>query len=122
VSALHRSHASTPPNGNRVDIGAVAWRGEGSNWDEKRPQARRIVVCWNVCEGWPTEALEAGALRNADELVQKLLARLKHEALSDDALDLVDELQDALAKRDVQQDVTNGRLHDCEDCLRKAAR
>ena len=30
--------------------------------DEQRENARRLVACWNACDGISTEALEAGAL------------------------------------------------------------
>lgn len=120
---LHRIHAAPSPKGNRVDIGSTAWRGEGSPWPVKREQARRIAVCWNVCEGWPTEALEAGALRDVDEFTRRLLDVIAGSCgpYPPGVLSAVADLVDALAKRDAQQDVSNGRLHDCEACLASAA-
>jgi len=57
----HRVHAA-PASGRggcSLDIGPVRWRGEGGDQETKREVAYRLAVCWNVAEGWPTEALES---------------------------------------------------------------
>lgn len=117
VDNLHRIHAgvASGKGGNSVDIGASRWRGEAGG-DDKREVARRIAVTWNVCEGWPTEALEAGCLREVDEAARALLKELG--GLRDPARvsAAATRLREAFAVRDPQQDMTDGRPHDCTGC------
>lgn len=118
---LHRIHAgpSAGKGGNSFNIGEVRWRGEGGSNDAKREMAYRAAVTWNVCEGWPTDALESGALREVDDAAYALLEELgevdEHDAPA--LADAVRRLRDAFAQRDPLQDTTGGRLHDCESCL-----
>lgn len=118
---LHRIHAAPSEKGNRVDIGVVAWRGEGGDWEAKRATSRRIAVCWNIAEGWPTAALEAGVLRDVDEAARDLLEAFGADPLGPAAEAAAARLRAAFAKRDPQQDLTNGRPHDCAGCLAKEA-
>jgi hypothetical protein len=123
---LHRIHAAPAAGkgGCSVDIGQNRWRPEGGkDRDEKRAAARRIAVCWNVLEGWPTDALESGALLEVDEAALALLDELDHVDLERVAVDrspgiceAMKRLRAAFAKRDALIDLTNGRKHDCESC------
>ncbi|HEX2679553.1 MAG TPA: hypothetical protein VHM19_23045 [Polyangiales bacterium] len=124
---LHRIHAApaTGKGGCSVDIGGDRWRGDGSdNRDTKRLTARRIAVCWNVLEGWPTDALEAGCLREADEAAQALLdvllsADLRGAFKSEPAIvEATRRLREAFIERDAKCDLTHGRKSDCA-CARK---
>jgi hypothetical protein len=47
---------------------AEGWNGTDGDADEN---ARRIVACVNACAGIPTEALEAGALGKALDLLDR---------------------------------------------------
>lgn len=112
---LHRLHAAPCLTGCSLDIGPVRWRpADGGTWDEKTAQAHRLALVWNLCEGLPTAALEAGHLaRQADALEALLEAWASGE-------DLVPHVAALNALRDSVQDsfdVTEGRLHDCESCL-----
>lgn len=129
MAELHRMHASVAngKGGNSFDVDSVRWRGEAGKGADKRAMARRLAVCWNVCEGWPTEALEAGVLRNADTAAQDLLAALDHVDLTVVAVDRSPEicgamkrLREALAKRDTHYDLRNGLPHDLCRMRRRA--
>ena len=56
VAGLHLAHFS---------------KGAGGGTSEAN--ARRICAAWNACEGIPTEALEAGVVRDMLEALQLLL-------------------------------------------------
>jgi len=43
---------------------------KGSAASKSMPAARRLVACWNACEGISTESLERGPLSKAFELEQ----------------------------------------------------
>ena len=49
------------------------WRGEGGDQETKRELAYRLALCWNLAEGWPTEALEEGILRSVEDTLVQLL-------------------------------------------------
>ncbi|MGE3454342.1 MAG: hypothetical protein AB7O24_04435 [Kofleriaceae bacterium] len=68
----------------------------------KRAMAERIATCWNVLEGIPTAALLDGVLRDIFMAI--------------DAGDLA-EAQRLLAVLDSRTDLTDGRAHDCKQCL-----
>lgn len=130
---VHRIHASQASGlgGNSFNIEAVRWRGEGGDKSDKttkREMARRVVVCWNVCEGWPTQALEDGCLREVDEAAEALLKAAMGVELPDTMggpgeaaqtrfNDAIARLKAAFSVRDPQKDWTDGRAHDCEGCL-----
>ena len=122
----HRIHAS-PASGRggcSLDTGPVRWRGEGGDQETKRELAYRLALCWNLAEGWPTEALEKGILRSVeDALVQLLdLIRERSQEVPDDMRTLADRLSRLLEERDTHFDLTDGRPHDCAACLAKPAR
>jgi hypothetical protein len=129
MTAPHRIHAApaSGAGGCSVDIGASRWRADGGkDREEKRAHARRIAVCWNVLEGWPTEALEDGVLRLVDDAARALLAAA--DCVDTDKIDpadaraltaACDAMRAAFATRDPKQDTTHGRLHDCPACMTK---
>ena len=122
----HRVHAS-PASGRggcSLDIGPVRWRGEGGDQQSKRELAYRMAVCWNVAEGWPTEALEKGILRSVEDSLVELLALLEVCAaeVPEDVRVLGERLSWRLEARDAHYDLTDGRPHDCPACLAKTAR
>ena len=119
----HRVHAA-PASGRggcSLDIGPVRWRGEGGDQETKRELAYRLAVCWNVAEGWPTEALEAGVLRSVEDGLVKLLEllRVRSEDVPCDIRKLGDRLSRLIEERDTHYDLTDGRPHDCAACLAK---
>ena len=119
----HRVHAA-PASGRggcSLDIGPVRWRGEGGDQETKRELAYRMAVCWNVAEGWPTEALEKGILRSVEDGLAELLGLLevRVEEVPDDVRLLGERLSRLLEERDTHYDLTDGRPHDCAGCLGK---
>jgi hypothetical protein len=121
----HRVHAA-PASGRggcSLDIGPVRWRGEGGDQETKRELAYRMAVCWNVAEGWPTEALEAGILRSVEDGLTELLGLLevRSKEVPDDVRIHGARLSRLLEERDTHYDLTDGRPHDCEGCLGKPA-
>jgi hypothetical protein len=75
----------------------------------------------NLCEGIPTEALEAGCVRRFHEAVDELLAAVaKLDNYSGNGATLVVQRraeQVTLAFDAYQLDLDHGRLHDCATCL-----
>jgi hypothetical protein len=148
VTKLHRVHAvpADGKGGNSLDIGAVRWRGEGGDGVLKRMQAYRLAFAWNMAEGIPIDALEAGCVRRfyvaVDELLRALNAKvlvrdLDVEGMGHDSHAEYGEgptseclrcrLDDVFAKVKIVEaafaahklDETHGRLHDCAACLAK---
>ena len=122
----HRVHAA-PASGRggcSLDIGPVRWRGEGGDQETKRELAYRMAVCWNVAEGWPTEALEAGILRSVEDGLAQLLELLEvhSKEVPDEVRALRERLLRLLDERDGHYDLAEGRPHDCEACLGKSPR
>ena len=122
----HRVHAS-PASGRggcSLDTGPVRWRGEGGDQETKRELAYRLALCWNLAEGWPTEALEKGILRSVEDGLVQLLALLevRSEDVPDDVRALAGRLSRLLEERDANYDLTDGRPHDCAACLAKPDR
>lgn len=118
---LHRIHAApaSGKGGNSFDLGPYRWRPENASpgkADQARAMAHRLSTCWNVLEGIPTEALEDGVLRREAEAVQELLdaATAGHQLQP-----YVDRLRAAHEAVGAIIDFTNGRIHDCEQCLRR---
>lgn len=107
---LHRIHAA-PSTGTRVDIGVVAWRPEGGTLEERREQGRRLVFVWNMAEGVPTHALEAGAVRDFYSAAIDLLEAVEGAGAFPE---LAAKLSAAYAAHHL--DTTDGRLHDCPAC------
>jgi hypothetical protein len=98
---LHRIHALGQASRLEIDDLGMVWRGEGGAGQLKVDVAHRFAVCWNVCEGVPTEELERGFWRDLTDAVE--------------AGDLK-AARAALARIDRGTDRTNGRLHDCASC------
>jgi hypothetical protein len=121
----HRVHAVTASGrgGCSLDIGPVRWRGEGGDQEAKRELAYRLAVCWNLAEGWPTEALETGVLLSVEDGLVKLLQllRARSEDVPDDVRALGRRLSRLLEERDTHYDLTDDRPHDCPGCLAKPA-
>ncbi len=122
----HRVHAA-PASGRggcSLDTGPVRWRGEGGTQEEKRELAYRLALCWNLAEGWPTEALEKGIFRSVeDSLVQLLeLLQVRSEDVPEYIRTLGNRLSRLLEERDTHYDLADGRPHDCAACLAKPAR
>ena len=121
----HRVHAvpASGRGGCSLDIGPVRWRGEGGDQQSKRELAYRMAVCWNVAEGWPTEALERGVLQSVEDGLVELLELLevRSEEVPDDIRTLGKRLSRLLEERDTRFDLTHGRPHDCAACLGKPA-
>ena len=122
----HRVHAA-PASGRggcSLDTGPVRWRGEGGDQETKRELAYRLALCWNLAEGWPTEALEKGILRSVEDTLVELLELLevRSEDIPDDVRTLGARLSRLLEERDTRFDLTDGRPHDCAACLAKPAR
>ncbi len=121
----HRVHAA-PASGRggcSFDIGPTRRRGEGGDQETKRELAYRLAVCWNVAEGWPTDALEAGLLRSVEDGLVRLLDILetRSEDVPDDVRALGERLSRLPEERDAHSDLTKGRPHDCPACLAKTA-
>ena len=122
----HRVHAA-PASGRggcSLDTGPVRWRGEGGDQEAKRELAYRLALCWNLAEGWPTEALKKGILRSVQDTLVELLELLevRSEEVPDDIRMLADRLSRLLEARDTHYDLTAGRPHDCAACLAKPVR
>ncbi len=120
---MHAAPASGR-GGCSLDTGPVRWRGEGGDQAAKRELAYRLALCWNLAEGWPTDALEKGILRSVeDTLVQLLdLLRARSNEIPDEIRTLGERLSRLLSERDTHYDLTDGRPHDCAACLAKPAR
>ena len=119
----HRVHAA-PASGRggcSLDIGPIRWRGEGGDQESKRELAYRLAVCWNLVEGWPTEALERGVLGAVEDALVQLLELIdeRSQHVPDDIRMLGDRLSRLLDERDAHCDLTDGRPHDCAACLAK---
>ena len=122
----HRVHAA-PASGRggcSLDIGPVRWRGEGGTQEAKRELAYRLSLCWNLAEGWPTEALEKGILRSVEDTLVELLDLLDRRSaeVPADIRTLADRLSCLLEERDTHYDLTDGRPHDCAACIAKPDR
>ena len=122
----HRVHAA-PASGRggcSLDTGPVRWRGEGGDQETKRELAYRLALCWNLAEGWPTEALEKGILRTVEDTLVELLDLLdrRPDQVPADIRTLADRLSCLLEERDTHYDLTDGRPHDCAACPAKPDR
>ena len=122
----HRVHAvpASGRGGCSLDIGPVRWRGAGGDQETKRELAYRLALCWNLAEGWPTEALEKGILRSVEETLVKLveLLRVRSKDIPDDVRTLGARLSRLIEERDTRFDLTDGRPHDYAACLAKPDR
>jgi hypothetical protein len=120
IARVHAAPASGR-GGCSLDIGPVRWRGEGGDQETKRELAYRMAVCWNVAEGWPTEALERGILRSVEDGLVQLLELMveRSQEVPVDLRMLGDRLSRLLDERDAHYDLTGGHPHDCAACLAK---
>jgi hypothetical protein len=55
-------------------VASIEWDGEPEG--KANENARRLVACWNACEGITTEQLEAGALAELIEAAKKAQAMM----------------------------------------------
>ena len=122
----HRAHAA-PASGRggcSLDVGPSRWRGEGGDQETKREVAYRLALCWNLAEGWPTEALQKGILRSVEDTLVELLDLLDRRPaeVPADICTLADRLRRLIEERDTHHDLTDGRPHDCATCLAKPDR
>ena len=68
-------------------------------YDENKGNARRICAAWNACEGIPTEALEAGVVKDMLEALLECRAELEaYEADASGEGDNDPKLNDIIAK------------------------
>ncbi len=107
----HRIHAALT-RGNSVDIGRYRVRLEGEASDEKRAMAYRLCFVWNMAEGIPLAALEAGAVADFHLAAMELLQAVTTDCEVPAAASRLRAAHVAL-----QLDLTGGRLHDCPQCL-----
>lgn len=75
--------------------------------------ARRLAVCWNICEGYPTEALEAGILPDVYEATCALL-KYAEKQWDPQMAKLCANLRKALKTETDAIDFRDGRLNDCD--------
>jgi hypothetical protein len=110
--------------GCSLDIPPVRWRGEGGSQEGKRELAYRLALCWNLAEGWPTDALEEGILRSVEDALVQLLKLLneRSQEIPHDVRTLGERLSSLLEQRDAHYDFTHSRPHDCAACLAKRNR
>jgi hypothetical protein len=112
---LHRVHAR-PANGvggRSLDVGRIRWRPDGAaSLDEKRAMARRLAFTWNMAEGIPTDALEAGCIRQFYDAVHELLAAIQGRRQDPATIDALARAVRA-ALRAHRFDTTGGRRADC---------
>lgn len=122
---LHRIHAAVAATRVEFDTNGLSmtWRGEGKGGLALKAEiARRLAICWNVCEGMPIEALEAGLIRDVFNHADALVAGLEDDLegwetkLGEKTSTALAALRDALNKCDTTLDRTDGRLNDCESC------
>jgi hypothetical protein len=104
VKRRRLQHIHAAPAASRVELDEMTWRGDGGTLPRKREIARRIAVCWNVCEGIPTATLEGGVLRDV------------FEAIRNGDLQLA---QSLVAAFDLDVELVAGRPHACDDCIAK---
>lgn len=100
---LHHVHCAATSSRLAIDDLSQLWRGEGGDLVVKRAVAERLATCWNVLEGFPTEAL-------ADGIIADIFGAI-------DAGDIA-AAQALVAKFDARLDLTpEGNTHDCAPCL-----
>jgi hypothetical protein len=124
-ASLHRIHA-VPSKGNSFDLARCRWRPEGDgSMADKAAVAYRLTLCWNLMEGIPNQALDAGCVSTFHAAVDALLEAVETlERYSGTPSTLLvqrraEELRAALAAFNL--DTRNGRLHDCPGCLGEEA-
>jgi len=101
VTRLHRLHAANQATRVQFDTLGITWRGDGGSVELKTEMAHRLALCWNLCEGFTTETLERGMMRDLPQAV--------YDGDIDTARRLVSEMDRAVDRSD-------GRLNDCVQC------
>lgn len=113
---LHRFHLT--PRGRRVRLVHHELRLSssitGGTADQARAFAWRIALAWNMAEGWPAKAAEAGALRALDDAVHQLVEA--HER-GQDCSNIIALIAARLRHRDALQDLQHERVFDCAQCV-----
>lgn len=61
-----RAAPAVGKGGRSFDLGGMRWRADGVSptGPDPREVAYRITFCWNMAEGVPLEAMEAGVIRD----------------------------------------------------------
>jgi hypothetical protein len=103
---LHHVHAT--PQSTRLefdDLDRMTWRAEGRHsMSLKSEVAIRAATCWNVLEGFPTDALADGVIRDIFIAIRSGDLALAHALV---------------AKFDAQIELTaDGDAHACAACLK----
>ena len=118
---LHRIHAEVSGSGFSFDLGSMRWRADGGTLAERKAAATRLVFAYNMAEGVPTKALEAGCVGNFYCATRALIEWLEQHTPGydvDHLKKLIDETRAAYSAHAF--DNTNGRPHDCARCLEDA--
>lgn len=75
--SIGRHGEVTTQAGDMLLLRGVALGGGSSHYDLCKTNARRLVACWNACDGISTEELEDGAIQKLREQRDELLFVLK---------------------------------------------
>jgi hypothetical protein len=120
---LHRIHAAptTGKGGRSFELGGYRWRPAMADKGalDAGAIAYRIALCWNLAEGIRTEALEAGALPLEADAVEQLVAGVERGAPTEELVRMAAAVRAAGGRVEACIDRTEGRLHDCEACMKK---
>ena len=105
----HRIHAA-PSKGNSFDLGGWRWRPDGDGlMVDKAAIAYRIAFTWNLAEGIPLEALQAGCVREFYDRALALADLVLHRRRGAAA-----KAREVLAAYEAHRfDLTGGTLTDC---------
>lgn len=117
---LHRIHAAPASGvgGNSFDLGPFRWRPEGPGGQHElaRAIAYRVAFTWNAAEGIPLQALEEAVLAEFHAAAVALSkGLLSGEVCGRTLLESAGRLLEL--DRRIDFDRTDGRLHDCHQCL-----
>lgn len=116
VDRTHRlhAHAVSGKGGRSFELGGWRWRPDGAGTADPRAVARRAVFVWNMAEGIPTAALEAGAVRQFYEAVGDLLDAVAASGQAGVPSSIAAAAAKVSAAWDAHRfDFTDGRRADC---------
>ncbi|HTU62785.1 MAG TPA: hypothetical protein VMF89_30190 [Polyangiales bacterium] len=118
---LHRYHLA--PDREKVKLShpglQLSATVAGGTSDQRQAFAWRIAFAWNLAEGWPAMAAEAGAIRELDDEVHRLVEAYER---GEECSEILAQLAQSLRRRDRLQDTSHGRVNDCSECLQSSAR
>jgi len=125
-SPLHRLHAAPAlgRGGRSFDLAGWRWRPDGApDHEERNPRdvAFRLALCWNLCEGIPTEVLENGWFRLQAEAIDVLLKAAGEDRLTSAHVDKLRDLRDQIDAAVAAANPGDGTLSDCEACEERLA-